>query len=73
MAFLIHITIKGGDIMKWDEFSRFYDDFYSFVIYNNNLRHKINPKNRRKSDIMKYIKEANSTLEIQLQQCEGLQ
>ena len=73
MAFLIHITIKGGDIMKWDEFSRFYDDFYSFVIYQNNLRHKLNPKNRRKSDIMKYIAEANSTLEEQLALWEALQ
>ena len=74
MAFLIHITIrKEMMIMKWDEFSRFYDDFYSFVIYQNNLRHKLNPKNRRKSDIMKYIAEANSTLEEQLALWEALQ
>ena len=59
--------------MNYNDFSPYFDDFYSFVIYQNNLRHKLNPKNRRKSDIMKYIAEANSTLEEQLKLWEALQ
>ena len=59
--------------MNYNDFSPYFDDFYSFVIYQNNLRHKLNPKNRRKSDIMKYIAEANSTLEEQLALWEALQ
>ena len=73
MAFLIHITIKGGDIMKWDEFSPYFDDFYSFVIWNNKLNHKINPVHRMKNHIEKYIKEAGTTLEEQLKQWDKLQ
>ena len=59
--------------MKWDEFSPYFDDFYSFVIWNNKLNHKINPVHRMKNHIPKYIKEAGSTLEEQLKQWNDLQ
>ena len=59
--------------MKWDEFSPYFDDFYSFVIWNNKLNHKINPVHRMKNHIEKYIKEAGTTLEEQLKQWNDLQ
>ena len=59
--------------MDYEEFSPYYDDFYSFIIYNNKLKHKINPVHRMKSHIEKYIKEAGSTLEEQLDQWDKLQ
>ena len=50
------------------ELSPYCDDIYSFVIYKYHLRHKFNPKNRKKSDIMKFLKEANVTLDELLEE-----
>ena len=49
------------------------DDIYSFAIYKYHLRHKFNPKNRKKSDIMKFLKEANVTLDELLEEWKNLQ
>ena len=74
MAFLIHISIrKEMMIMNYNDFSPYFDDFYSFVIWNNKLNHKINPVHRMKNHIEKYIKEAGTTLEEQLKQWDKLQ
>ena len=55
------------------ELSPYYDDIYSFAIYKYHLRHKFNPKNRKKSDIMKFLKEANTTLDELLEEWKNLQ
>ena len=55
------------------ELSPYCDDIYSFAIYKYHLRHKFNPKNRKKSDIMKFLKEANITLDELLEEWKNLQ
>ena len=55
------------------ELSPYCDDIYSFAIYKYHLRHKFNPKNRKKSDIMKFLKEANVTLDELLEEWKNLQ
>ena len=55
------------------ELSPYCDDIYSFAIYKYHLRHKFNPKNRKKSDIIKFLKEANITLDELLEEWKNLQ